>query len=154
MRVSVVAVGRAKRLAEAARDYGRRAERHWKLDLVEVRRGRGKSAAEVLRGEAKALRARLRPEYRWIALTRDGEPVSSAALARLLGELSEGPAVGVHFIVGGSFGLAPSLVEACHRRLSLSALTLPHELARLVLLEQLYRAGTLLARHPYHKGPR
>ena len=61
---------------------------------------------------------------------------------------------GVHFVIGGAFGLEEGFKRECRFSLSLSALTLPHDLARLVLAEQLYRAGTILRNEPYHKGPK
>ena len=78
----------------------------------------------------------------------------SPEFARWLQRLGEGPAPGVHFLIGGAFGLDGELKDACSFRLSLSSLTLPHDLARLLLLEQLYRAATILGNQPYHKGPR
>lgn len=73
-------------------------------------------------------------------------------LARWLERLVSGPEQGVHFIIGGAFGLDARLCGECDLSLSLSSLTLPHDLARVVLAEQLYRAGTILRREPYHKG--
>jgi len=154
MRVSVVAVGKAKSLSPAIRDYQARAGRYWALEVMEVRPASGKTAAQVLRAEAVSIKARLRPGFECVAVTRVGDRLSSTELARWLGRLAEGPAPGVHFIIGGAFGLDDALRDACGRRLSLSALTLPHDLARLLLLEQLYRAGTILRSQPYHKGPR
>ena len=154
MRVSIVAVGKAKFLAPAIRDYEARAGRYWALEVTEVRQARGKAASRVLHAEAAAIGARLRPGFARVAVTRGGEHLSSPALSRWLERLGEGPSPGVHFLIGGAFGLDEKLVESCGFHLSLSALTLPHDLARLLLLEQLYRAGTILANHPYHKGTR
>lgn len=149
-----MAVGKAKFLAPAIREYQTRAGRYWALDVTEVRQARGKVASRVLSAEAAAIGARLRPGFARVAVTRDGEHLSSPALARWLDRLAEGPAPGVHFLIGGAFGLDEGLRNACGSHLSLSTLTLPHELARLLLLEQLYRAGTILGNHPYHKGSR
>jgi 23S rRNA (pseudouridine1915-N3)-methyltransferase len=73
-------------------------------------------------------------------------------LASFLGAEALRASPGVAFVLGGAFGLSDQVLERAQRRLSLSDLTLPHELARLVLTEQLYRAGTLLRGEPYHKG--
>ena len=149
-----MAVGKAKSLAPVIRDYRTRAGRYWALEVMEVRQARGTVGAQVLRTEAISIRARLRPGFARVAVTRGGDHLSSPELARWLERLAEGPTPGVHFLIGGAFGLDEELRDACGFRLSLSALTLPHDLARLLLLEQLYRAGTILGNQPYHKGPR
>jgi 23S rRNA (pseudouridine1915-N3)-methyltransferase len=86
-----------------------------------------------------------------VALLRDGQGWTSAELARRLDEwqIAARP---VTFVIGGSHGLAAALIERAERRWSLGPVTLPHELARVVVLEQLYRAFTILRGEPYHKG--
>ena len=152
MRVSIVAVGRARILAAGIEDYERRAARYWRLESIEVPQARGARSAEIRRREADSIRTRLRPGHLRVALTRAGRHYSSLQLAGWLEQLSTGPERGVHFIVGGAFGLDAKLVEECDLSLSLSPFTLPHDLARLVMAEQLYRAGSILRREPYHKG--
>jgi 23S rRNA (pseudouridine1915-N3)-methyltransferase len=86
------------------------------------------------------------------ALTRSGRSIDTRGLAdRLERVATYGPA-GAAFVIGGAYGLDDAVIQKCRNRLSLSDLTLPHELARLVLAEQLYRVGTLLRGEPYHKG--
>lgn len=156
MRILVVVVGRARRpLADAVAEYEARASRYWRLDVVEVGAGAGSASAppEAVRGsEAERILARIPADLEVVALTRTGGGMGSRALASYL----EGHAVrsspGVAFVVGGAHGLAPSVLERAARRLSISEMTLPHEMARLVLAEQLYRAGTIVRREPYHKG--
>ena len=152
MRVSIVAVGRAGELSPAIRDYETRAAHYWRFEVVEVAQARGRVAAEVMRREAGSIRGRLRAGHLRVAVTRSGRRMSSPELARWLERLVSGPEPGVHFIVGGAFGLDAQLREECDLSLSLSPFTLPHDLARVVLTEQLYRAGTILRREPYHKG--
>ncbi len=153
MKLSVIVVGRAGgTMAPAIADYERRAGRYWRMEIREVRRGRGPGGGEAMRREARSIRTALRPHFLRVALTREGRRFSSVELARWLERLLAGPERGVHFIVGGAFGLDPSLVRECDLSLSLSSLTFPHDLARLALAEQLYRAGTILRNEPYHKG--
>lgn len=155
MRISVVVVGRAAGpTGPAIGAYEERAARYWRLEVAEVRRGRGREAAEVMRREADAIRARLRPGFDRVAVTREGRSFTSPELARWLEGVAWTAARGVHFLVGGAFGLDAGLMDECGLRLSLSSLTLPHDFARLVLAEQLYRAGAILRDQPYHKGPR
>ncbi len=152
MRISVIAVGKAGKSASAIRDYEARAARYWRFEAVEVAQGRGRAAAEVMRREARGIRARLRAGHLRVAVTRRGRRLSSVQMARWLEGLLSGPEQGVHFIIGGAFGLDARLRAECDLSLSLSSFTLPHDLARVVLAEQLYRAGTILRREPYHKG--
>ena len=154
MRISVVVVGKARGLATVLGDYEARAARYWRLEVVEVPQARGRVASQVLGREANAIRARLRPDYLVVAVTRGGRAWSSLEMARWLERFSQGPKRGVHFLIGGAFGLAEDLRSECDATLSLSSFTLPHDFARLVLAEQLYRAGTILRNEPYHKGPK
>ena len=152
MRVSVVAVGKPGALSPEIRDYEARAGRYWRMEVAEVSQGRGRVARLVLQKEAESIRARLKPRHRTVAVTREGRHFSSTAFAKWMERMTWGPERGVQFLIGGAYGLEAGLREECDLAMSLSALTLPHDLARLVLAEQLYRAGTILRNEPYHKG--
>ena len=156
MRLSVVVVGRVRgALADAVAEYERRASRYWKLDVVEVSGGGpGRDAApEVVRAaEGERILARVPAELEAVALTREGRGMDSRELAGYLERHAVRASPGVAFLIGGAFGLAPEVLGRAGTRLSLSTMTLPHEMARLLLAEQLYRAGTILRREPYHKG--
>lgn len=155
MKVTLVVVGRVRGpVADAVGAYETRAARYWKLDVVEVDAGAGgrDDAESVREAEAGRILARVPDGARVMALTRGGKPMSSRALSRWLTEAAlHGQDVAL--VIGGAWGLGPAVLERADRTLSLSALTLPHELARLVLAEQLYRAGTIARGEPYHKGP-
>ncbi len=152
MRVSIVAVGKPGALARPIRDYEERAKRYWRLEVTEVRQARGSAARDVRAREAGLIRRHLRGDHVKVALARAGRSFSSVDLARWLERQTWGPVRGVHFLIGGAFGLEAGLLEECDLTMSLSPFTLPHDLARLVLAEQLYRAGTILRNEPYHKG--
>ncbi len=163
MKVSILAVGKPKGpLAGAIAEYEARAGRYWKLDVAAVAAGAGRSAAgETIReAEGDRLLVRLPNAGHVVALTREGGPMSSDELgpmssdelARYLEEQAIRSTPSVTFVIGGAFGLSSPVLDRAHRRLSLSPMTLPHDLARLVLAEQLYRAGTILRNEPYHKG--
>jgi 23S rRNA (pseudouridine1915-N3)-methyltransferase len=155
MRIRVVAIGhRLPSWVEAGCDeYAKRMPREWSFELVALKsatRVEGKPAAEAMRTEAKLIEAALPADYLRIALDEHGKAVTTAELAGMLrGWRQDGR--NAAFIIGGADGLDPALKEHADQRLALSALTLPHALARLVLLEQLYRAATLLQGHPYHR---
>lgn len=154
MRVTVAAVGRPRdaALAAAIGEYETRAARYWPLEIAEVREepARGMAPAQVRRREGDRLSARLAPGTQVVACEIDGTRMSSAGFAEWLrGERDLGRDVA--FVIGGAFGLGDELRERATTRLALAPWTLPHELARLVLAEQLYRAGTIVRGEPYHK---
>jgi 23S rRNA (pseudouridine1915-N3)-methyltransferase len=153
---TLICVGRPGRLLEAAiTEYETRARRYWSLDVVEVREeraGRGTSEAEVRAGEADRILKRVPKGAELIALSRSGEAWDSVELARRLEQAAVQGGPDVAWVIGGAFGLDESVLRAVKRAVTLSTHTLPHDLARLVLLEQIYRAGTILRGEPYHKG--
>ena len=149
----LLAVGKLRpSFREACDDYLRRLGRHVKLREVEVREASRAPGVDAKRAEEAArLEARIPAGARLVALARQGSAWSSEELARRLERwLHEGRPVAL--AIGGSHGLAPGLVASASDRWSLGPLTLPHELARVVVAEQLYRAGTILRGEPYHKG--
>ncbi len=156
LRILVLSVGSPKHpgMAESIRDYEERAGHYFTLESIEVHPGRtgSRDPTRVRRDEADALLRRLPDGLESFALTRNGRSIDTRGLAdRLERVATYGPA-GAAFVIGGAYGLDEVVLEKCRNRLSLSDLTLPHDLARLVLAEQLYRIGTLLRGEPYHKG--
>jgi 23S rRNA (pseudouridine1915-N3)-methyltransferase len=110
-------------------------------------------AEEAMTTEGRALMDRVPAGSTLIALTRDGKRWTTRNLAEQMEELQTYGGGGLTFAIGGAQGLDVSVLRSARARLSLSAMTLPHELARLVLTEQLYRSATILRGEPYHKGP-
>lgn len=156
MKVWLCTVGRPNRLvADVIAEYETRAQRYWKFEHIPIPTARGAQRPEEVRQEeAETIASRLPDEAELIALTRTGSMWSSRKLAAHLQKLAVGSRPGAAFVIGGAYGLAPSILRRAQRSLSLSPFTLPHDLARLVLAEQLYRAGTIVRREPYHKGDR
>ena len=153
MEVAIVAVGKLRPYyREAFDDYARRLRRYVAFREHEVREAsRAPNVAAQRAQEAERLAARL-PEYATIvALARVGAGWTSADLAKQL-ERWLVEARPLTFVIGGSHGLDTSLISRAVASWSLGPLTLPHELARVVVIEQLYRAFTILRREPYHKG--
>lgn len=153
MRLLVLAVGRLRAAyREACDDYLRRLGRYARIEEVEVREASRVPTVEGQREEeARRLRSRLPAGATVVALAREGSGWRSEELARRL----EGWRVAARplaFVVGGSHGLSAGFLAAASARWSLGPLTLPHELARVVVVEQLYRAFTILGGEPYHKG--
>ena len=150
----IVAVGRMSdaSLRAACTDYAARVRRVWGLEIREVRSPAGRfPASERNRREGKRLLEALPPNALAVALTPDGRPETSEGLARRLAAWQVGGR-DIGFVLGGADGLDAQVIERCELALSLSPLTFPHELARLILLEQLYRGATILRGTPYHRG--
>lgn len=142
-------------LAPAIREYEDRAGRYWKLETVTVdaeKAAKNRPVEEIMAAEAERLRAALPDRTEVVALARKGKGYTSRGLAKYLNELAVRGAEGATFVIGGAYGLDPAFLKQAGRRMALSPMTLPHDLARLVLAEQLYRAGTIIRREPYHKG--
>lgn len=157
MKLLVLTVGRpGATLQPAIAEYETRARRYWPLDLVEVRAARagrsGNAGSDVREREAERLLARVPKGFELVALTRTGDAWSSPRLARHMQRTAVHAGVGIAFVMGGAFGLDDTLLREADRRMRLSTFTMPHDLARLVLLEQIYRAGTIIRGEPYHKG--
>jgi 23S rRNA (pseudouridine1915-N3)-methyltransferase len=154
VRLVVAAVGkpRDRHLAAAIDEYESRAARYWPLVVAEVREasGRGVSPADARRREGERLIERLPDGAIVVACDERGDRLTSPEFASLL-TTARDAARDVAFVVGGAYGLDDAVRRAASRSLQLAPWTLPHELARLVLAEQLYRAGTSTRGEPYHK---
>lgn len=157
MNVTLIVVGRVRGdLAPVVADYERRAGHYWKLEVVEVDGGspRGNPTDDDVReAEGERILARIPDGAEVMLLTRDGKAMDSRGLARWLNGHALHGSRGVALVIGGAFGVSSAVRGRAQRRLSISAMTLPHEVARLVVAEQLYRAGTIIRNEPYHKGP-
>jgi 23S rRNA (pseudouridine1915-N3)-methyltransferase len=154
MRLVVAVVGKPRNaaLGEAIRDYEKRAARYWPLDVHEVReeRSTGISVDKVKEREGKRLADKVPERAQTVACDIAGRSLDSAQFAEFLQTAREEDR-DLAFLIGGAFGLPTELSARSKVRLSLSPWTLPHEIARLVLVEQIYRAGTIVRGEPYHK---
>jgi 23S rRNA (pseudouridine1915-N3)-methyltransferase len=150
--VAVVGKPRDRHLAAAIDDYETRAARYWPLDVVEVREasGRGVAPADAQRREAERLLEQLPASATVLACDERGDRLTSPQFATLLSSARD-RAQDVAFVIGGAFGLTDEVRSRASRSIQLAPWTLPHEMARLVLAEQLYRAGTIVRGEPYHK---
>jgi 23S rRNA (pseudouridine1915-N3)-methyltransferase len=159
MRIVVVAVGRLKQgpERELAERYRKRAESTGRkagisaLDVIEIRESRAGDAARRVLEESIAIANVVPEDGVMVILDGRGEGMSSPSFAgRLQGWRAQNKAV-VAFIIGGHDGLAPGLREKAELAIAFGAATWPHQLARIMLFEQLYRATTILSGHPYHR---
>jgi 23S rRNA (pseudouridine1915-N3)-methyltransferase len=160
MRLLIAAVGKLKQGPE--RDlfahYIGRAEAAGRklhlspLTLIELAESKAATAAARKDAEAQALGAKIPSSYVPVCLDPGGEPLTSEGFAKLLAKFRDGGSEGVAFLIGGADGLGTAALDRAAKRLSLGPMTLPHGLARIVLVEQIYRAATILAGHPYHRA--
>ncbi|MGZ8273093.1 MAG: 23S rRNA (pseudouridine(1915)-N(3))-methyltransferase RlmH [Burkholderiaceae bacterium] len=158
MRITIIAVGQRQPAwaLTAVDDYLARFPADFKVDLKEVKAEprSGKSNDPVQRhmvAEAARIRAASPADARFVALDERGHDWATDKLAATLGQWRDAGAHPV-FVIGGPDGLDAGFKQAAHTRLRLSSMTLPHALARVLLAEQLYRAWSILANHPYHRA--
>jgi 23S rRNA (pseudouridine1915-N3)-methyltransferase len=154
LQVVVIMVGKTREafIQEGLAFYQKRLQPFLKLSLKSVRaeKEEGKLPPETIKArEGERLRAQVPPKAYLVALDPQGKEFTSQEFAAWLTTREE-EARPLSFLIGGHLGLDAATLTQAHERLALSRLTLTHELSRLILLEQLYRAGTIKAGHPYH----
>jgi 23S rRNA (pseudouridine1915-N3)-methyltransferase len=155
MRVRVIAVGtRMSAWVDAAfEDYSRRMRGAAAVELIEIpvaRRARAGDAAAAVGREAERILSLLQPRDYLVVLDERGRSLTTLQLSGWLAERRD-QGNPLSFVIGGPDGLAEAVSRRAQLRWSLSALTFPHALVRVMLVEQLYRASTVLAGHPYHR---
>ncbi|WP_284179986.1 23S rRNA (pseudouridine(1915)-N(3))-methyltransferase RlmH [Rhabdaerophilum sp. SD176] len=160
MKLDVLAIGRLKagperdlvmRYAERLKGLGRGIG----LDgprLVELAESPARRDLDRKQEEARALVAEFREGYRLVLFDERGAALDSGQFAAMLGEWRDSGVPGASFVIGGADGLDPALRERAAKILAFGAMTLPHQLVRVLVLEQIYRAGTILSGHPYHRN--
>lgn len=159
MHIKILAVGRLKEKywQAALREYQKRLERYHRLELIEVadepdpEHGGEAAIADVRAREGERLRRRIDPRDHLICLDIAGEHFDSPGLARRLERLDSRGTTRLTLVIGGSNGIDPALLAEADERWSFSDLTFPHQLMRIILLEQLYRATRISRGEPYHK---
>ena len=150
----LITVGRVrdKNLVKLCEDFARRLQRHARLKLVEVRDVPQGSVARALDREADAILSQIPKNVVSVALDEQGEAMSSTQLSQWLSSSATTGQSRFAFIIGGPNGLSDRVKNTADRSLRLSRMTLTHEMARLFLLEQLYRAMSIWRGEPYHRA--
>ena len=157
--VTLICVGKMKEkfYIEAAAEYVKRLAGYCKLNIVELpeqKLSQNPSQGEIdaaLAKEAEAIRAKIPPSSSIIAMCIEGKMRSSEELAKLVGDWELSSAKHLVFLIGGSYGLHPSIKKEAWVQLSMSPMTFPHHLARVMVLEQIYRAFKINEGSFYHK---
>ena len=155
MKLKLIALGANQPawVADGMQEYGKRFAADWPFELVEIKpekRAVNRSIETVLAAEADRIRAQIPRQALTIVLDERGDQLTTRELsARMTAWAREAPSAA--FVIGSADGLDATLKASADFRLGLSRLTLPHGLARIFLVEQLYRAVSLLSGHPYHR---
>lgn len=151
MKIKLIAVSRADQNKEAlAEQYIERLNHycHFENRLLKPKKCSDEDAQR--KSDSNQILETIKTDDRLVLLDERGEYFSSNDFAGWISDLQKQNSKSLAFIIGGAFGLDEAIIKKAHFKLSLSKMTLPHQLARIVLLEQLYRAFTILYRHPYH----
>jgi 23S rRNA (pseudouridine1915-N3)-methyltransferase len=160
MRLVVVAIGRlrqgperelAERYRERFDDIGRKLGFRG-LEIHEIPESRAGEAAMRIAEEAAAISAAIPAKSALVALDEHGDNIDSTAFAQHLGRWRDQSAANTIFVIGGADGLSPDLRRKARLTLAFGSATWPHQMVRIMLLEQIYRAATILAGHPYHRA--
>ncbi|MBN8990672.1 MAG: 23S rRNA (pseudouridine(1915)-N(3))-methyltransferase RlmH [Rhizobiales bacterium] len=160
MRLIVISIGRlkqgperelAERYRERFEDTGRKLGFRG-LEIHEIPESRARDAATRIAEEAAAISALIPEKYPLVALDERGKSIDSATFARELVRWRDDGTPAAIFTIGGADGLSPDLQRKARLRIAYGSATWPHQMVRVMLLEQIYRAATILAGHPYHRA--
>ena len=159
MNIDIVCVGRIKEryLTDAIAEYSKRLSRYCKLNILEVADEKTPEHAsegvdrQIKAKEGERIAKHLKPGAFVIALAIDGQMLSSEGLAAKVSQLGIQGVSHIQLVIGGSIGLDEAVLKRADYKLSFSKMTFPHQLMRVILLEQIYRAYKINAGEPYHK---
>ena len=159
MNITLITVGRIKEkyYRDAVEEYAKRLSRYCRLDIVEVADEKTPDGAsetletQIKQKEAERIFKHIREDTYCIALAIEGEKRDSMNFARHIEKLGVSGKSSIAFVIGGSLGLHDSILKRADEKLSFSDMTFPHQLMRVILLEQIYRAYRIINNEPYHK---
>lgn len=159
MRITIITVGKIKEkyLKDAIEEYSKRLVKYCRLELIEVADEKtpdsaGEAMGQQIRGkEAARIQKYIKADSYVVALAIDGHALSSEQFAHKIDALGIQGVSHITFVIGGSIGLGSEVLNRADYRLSFSLMTFPHQLMRVILLEQIYRAYRIINHEPYHK---
>lgn len=159
MNINIICVGKIKEkyFVDAIAEYSKRLSRYCKLQIIEVKDEMtpdGASEAieeQIKRTEGERITSKIKPNTYTVALAIDGKTYDSPALAKHISKLSVDGNSEINFVIGGSLGLHSLVLSMANEKLSFSPMTFPHQLMRVILLEQIYRSYRIINNEPYHK---
>lgn len=159
MKITLITVGKIKEkfYTEALAEYAKRLSRYCKLEIVQVADEKTPDKAseleeqQIKKREGERILAQIRDGSYVIALAIEGKMLDSEELASKIGQLGVSGTSQITFVIGGSLGLSDAVLKRADYQLSFSKMTFPHQLMRVILLEQIYRSYRIIAGEPYHK---
>lgn len=159
MKITILCVGKIKEkyFSDAIAEYSKRLSRYCNLEIIEVQDektpdGAGEAIEQKIKEkEGERLLSKFKDGSYHIALAINGKKLSSEGLAAKIEELGTNSVGHIGFVIGGSLGLSNEVLKKCDMHLSFSDMTFPHQLMRVILLEQIYRSYRIISGEPYHK---
>lgn len=159
MQIDIICVGKVKEqyLRDAIAEYSKRLGRYCKLNILEVADEKTPEHAsegverQIKAKEGERIAKHIKPGAYVIALAIDGQQITSEGFARKIDQLGIQGVSHIQFVIGGSIGMDDAILRQANYKLSFSKMTFPHQLMRVILLEQVYRAYKINAHEPYHK---
>lgn len=159
MKINIIAIGKIKEkfIKEAIKEFEKRLSRYCKLKIIELDDEKApqnlsqKDMDIIRKREGERILGKLNPSSYIIALDIKGKSLSSEEFSKKMEDLMLEGKNEITFIIGGSIGLSKEILARCNYKLSFSKMTFPHQLMRLILLEQIYRGFRIMKNEPYHK---
>lgn len=159
MKISILTVGKIKEkyLSDAILEYSKRLSRYCKLEIIQVQDEKTPDKTsdvqikQIKEKEGARLNQYIKDDAYVIALAIDGKQLSSEELAEKINSLGINGESHIQFVIGGSLGLSDEILKRADFKLSFSKMTFPHQLMRVILLEQIYRSYRIINNEPYHK---
>ena len=151
--IKIICVGKIKEqfIKDGIDEYLKRLQAFAKIEIIELKEITNKTRDEIIKLESAEIKKFLNPKDYTICLDIDGTMMTSEKLASFIETTYAYQSSNLAFIIGGSYGLSLEFKKDCHYRLSFSPMTFPHQLMRLILTEQIYRAFTIINHQEYHK---
>lgn len=153
MRITILSIGKFENSPHKAvfENYLKRLK--WKVELreLELKNAQNLSVAKIKEGEGDLILKALKPSSKLIALDEKGKQFGSLAFAKMLADFAVDGDSDLTFVIGGSDGLSSEVLQKAHLKISFGMMTFPHLMVRAILMEQLYRAQSIIAGHPYHR---
>ncbi len=153
MRITILSIGKFENSPHKAvfENYLKRLK--WKVELreVELKNAQNMSVAKIKEGEGDLILKALKPNSKLIALDEHGKQFGSIEFSKMLSDFALNGDSDLTFVIGGSDGLAQEVLQKASLKISLGKMTFPHLMVRAILVEQIYRAASIIAGHPYHR---